>query len=384
MEREAMSKTKTQVAPKSAKGRPTDVLFASADVERLESKQSLPAKFLRLIDRLPMKRVCEGAVVAVKVHVGGNLGYTTIPPIFMRLLVQKIKEAGAKSVFLTDGPGATENAVVRGYTAEVLGAPIVLAAGQNEKYVYKRKMNFKTLKELELCGNVLDADALINFSHFKGHGDCGYGAACKNLAMGCVTTRSRGQLHQLEGGLELDSELCIKCKKCVDSCTHNAASWDKEKNRLSIFFHNCTYCRHCMLVCPTKAIKITGGGFEPFQKGMALATKEVLNAFDPQRILHINALMQITMLCDCWGFSTRPLIPDVGILASDNITAVENASLDLTRDGDPLPGSLPKGRELVAGNHLMERIHAKDPYVQIDQLEAVGLGSRAYRLVEVK
>jgi hypothetical protein len=184
--------------------------------------------------------------------------------------------------------------------------------------------------------------------------------------------------------MELDSELCIGCKKCVESCTHGAASWNKEKGRLSIFFHNCTYCRHCMLVCPKGAIKITGGGFEPFQYGLALAAKEVLKSFDPKRVLHINSLTQVTMLCDCWGLSTRPLIPDVGILASEQITAVENASLDLTRDFDPIPGSLPKGRQLVPGNHLMERIHAKDPYVQIDQLEAVGLGARQYRLREIK
>lgn len=362
----------------------TDVLFASADVDRLEAKLSLPAKFIRMLDRLPMDEVCQGAVVAVKIHVGGNLGYTTIPPLFMRLLVEKIKKAGAKSVFLTDGAGANDNATARGYTAEVLGAPIVAAAGMAEKYFYTHKVKFKTLKSLELCGQIMDADALINFSHFKGHGDCGYGAACKNLAMGCVTTRSRGDLHQLEGGLALDTELCIQCKKCVESCTHNAASWDKEKGRLKIFLHNCTYCRHCMLVCPTKAITITNSGFVPFQKGMALAAKEVLKGFDPKRVLHINAIMQVTMLCDCWGFSTRALIPDVGILASGNITAIEAASLDLTRDFDPIPGSLPKGRQLVEGRHLMERIHAKDPYVQIDQLEAVGLGSRAYNLVEVK
>ena len=275
-----MSKTMAKRAKKSGSG-PADVLFASADMERLESKLSLPAKFIRMLDRLPMERVCQGAVVAVKVHVGGNLGYTTIPPLFMRFLVEKIKKAGAKSVFLSDGAGATESATPRGYTAEVLGAPVIAAAGASEKYFYTRKMRYKTLKSLELCGNIMDADALINFSHFKGHGDCGYGAACKNLAMGCVTTRSRGQLHQLEGGLALDSELCIGCKKCVEACTHGAASWDKEKGRLSIFFHNCTYCRHCMLVCPKKAITITGGGFIPFQRGMALAAKEVLKGFDP-------------------------------------------------------------------------------------------------------
>jgi len=361
-----------------------EVLFASADVDRIESRASLPAKFKRMLDELPMKRVCQGACVCVKMHIGGNLGYTTIPPLFPRLLIEKIKEAGAKRVFVTDGSLSIHEAAARGYTAEVLGAPLVGAAGINDKYFYTRKVRYKSLRELQVCGNVADADALINFSHFKGHGDCGYGAACKNLAMGCVTQKSRGDLHHLEGGLSWDRARCIGCKKCVEACRRGAAHWNEKEKRLWIFYHNCVYCRHCMLVCPKKAITITGGGFVPFQHGLALAAREALRTFDPARVLHINVLTQITMLCDCWGFSMRPIMPDVGILASENIAAVEKASLDLTRDGDPLPGSMPKGYQLVEGRHLLERIHAKDPYVQIERLEAVGLGTSNYRLREVK
>ena len=361
-----------------------DVLFASAFVERLEARATLPAKFMRMLDRLPLARVCEGGVVALKVHVGGNIGFTTIPPIFVRMLVQRIKDAGAKSVFVTDGSGSIHEATARGYTAEVLGAPLVGAAGVRDKFFYRHKIGYKTLKEVEVCGNIEDADALINLSHFKGHGACGYGGAMKNLAMGCITQRSRGDLHQLEGGLEYNAKLCIKCKQCVEACTHGAARWNAKQDRLEIFYHDCLYCRHCVLACPKDAFKIAGGGFIPFQRGLAMAAREVLGTFEPGRALHINFLTQITMYCDCWGFSTPALIPDVGILASDGLVAVDNASLDLTRDGEPLPGSLPRGRELVEGRHLFQRIHGKDPYIQIEQMEAVGLGTAKYRLQEVR
>ena len=76
-------------------------------------------------------------------------------------------------------------------------------------------------------------------------------------------------------------------------------------------------------------------------------------------------------------------MPDVGILASENIVAVDKASLDLTRDAEPLPGSLPPGRKLLAGAHLFERIHAKDPYGLIRHMEAVGLGTSHYRLRQI-
>ena len=367
----------------AAKGQ-AEVLFASAAVERLEAKATLPAKFLRMLDRLPMKRVCGGATVAVKIHVGGHFGFTTIPPLFVRLLIEKIKAAGAKNVFVTDGSYSIGEATARGYTAEVLGAPLVGAAGVKDKFFYRHRIGYKTLKEVEIAGNVEDADALVNLSHFKGHGDCAYGAACKNLAMGCVTQKSRGWLHQLEGGLLYNEKLCVRCKKCVEACTRQAAQWNAERNRLEIFYHNCVYCRHCVLACPKDAIKISGGGFIPFQHGLALAAREVLRTFEPGRALHITFLTQITVYCDCWGFSTPALIPDVGIVASQDIAAVEKASLDLTRDGDPLPGSLPPGRKLVEGKHLFERIHGKDPYVQVDRLEAVGLGTGSYKLVEIK
>ena len=377
-------KVQSKPAARTKARRPAEVLFASADVERLDADATLPAKFERMLKQLPMERACKGGTVALKMHLGGHLGYTTIPPLFVRMLVQKIKDAGARSVFVTDGVGSAASAVARGYTAEVLGAPIIGAAGANDKYFYTRKVRYKTLREVQVCGNLVDADALINFSHFKGHGACGYGGACKNLAMGGVSGGTRGALHHLEGGLVWDRKRCIACKRCVAACRHDAAKWDDDEKRLTIFFHNCVYCRHCVLVCPKGAFRVEGGGFVPFMHGLALSAKEVLRTFDPARVLHINILTQITILCDCWGLSTRPMIPDVGILASEDLVAADKASLDLTRDGEPLPGSLPKGRQLVPGKHLLERVHAKDPYVQIAQMEAVGLGTPEYRLREIQ
>jgi uncharacterized Fe-S center protein len=379
----ATSKAKHTTSKRRTPKRAAEVLFAPAAVTRLEAGATLPARFMRVLGRMPMKRICDGGTVAVKVHVGGGIGYTTIPPLFIRLLIEKIKAAGAKRVFVTDGSLAVDAATARGYTTEVLGAPVLGAAGARDTFCYEHKVRYKTLRSIDVAGNIEDADALINLSHFKGHGDCGYGGACKNLAMGCVTQETRGHLHQLEGGLKYNEDLCIKCRKCVEACTRGAARWNEKQDRLEIFYHHCVYCRHCVLACPTGAIKITGGGFVPFQRGLALATKEVLGTFDPGRVLHINFLTQITVYCDCWGFSTPALIPDVGILASEDIVAVEGASLDLTRDGRPLPGSLPPGQELVEGEHMFERIHGKDPYIQIQQMEKVRLGTPAYRLRKV-
>ncbi|MBL7139291.1 MAG: DUF362 domain-containing protein [Planctomycetes bacterium] len=363
------------------------ILFASAAIERLEADATLPAKFERMLKRLPLRRISRDATVAVKMHLGGghdSIGYTTIHPVFVRMLIQKIRDAGARRVFVTDGSLTVEGAKGRGYTEEVLGVPIVPAGGIDDAHFYPHKVRYKSLKTVEVVGAIETADALVNLSHFKGHGDCAYGAACKNLAMGCVTETTRGHLHHLEGGLVYDESRCTKCKRCVRECQRGAARWNKERDRLEIFYHHCVYCRHCVLACPQEAIRIVGGGFVPFQHGLALAAREVLKTFDPARVVHITFLTQITPYCDCWGFSTPSLVPDVGILAGEDIVAIDNAALDLTRDGEPLPGSLPPDRPLVEGRHLFERIHGKDPYVQIQQMEKIGLGTPAYRLQEMK
>lgn len=75
------------------------------------------------------------------------------------------------------------------------------------------------------------------------------------------------------------------------------------------------------------------------------------------------------MLCNCWEFSTPSLVPDIGILTSNDITAIEKASLDAIKFENLLPNSLPVGRDLLQGNYLFEKIWGKDPYTQIKILE---------------
>ena len=76
-----------------------------------------------------------GRRTAIKVHLGGGHGFTTIHPFFMRRLVGKVKAAGAREVFAADGAEAVRSAVERGYTPEVLGCPILPVAGADDRQV---------------------------------------------------------------------------------------------------------------------------------------------------------------------------------------------------------------------------------------------------------
>jgi len=364
------------------------VKFATVKFDQLDKEATLPAKFQRMLDSLPLNEMVEGKTVALKMHLGGGLGYTTIHPLFVRILADALKSAGGK-VFITDIQHLTNDnfgvrgARDRGYSSDILDVPFLPVAGNADKYFYNKKIGYKSLEEIQIAGNIYDADVLIDFSHIKGHGVCGYGGALKNIAMGCVTQNTRRGLHALEGGIEWDRELCDHCEKCIKECRYDANKFN-DKGEYQIFYHHCTYCQHCVEICPNDALTFASQGFRDFQKGMALATKEVINTFDKNSVYYINVLLNITMLCDCWGFSTPSLVPDIGIMASDDIVAIEKASLDAIKTEDLLPNSLPIGRELREGKHLLEKIFGKDPYGQVEVLEESGMGNSDYSFDEIK
>ncbi|MDH7602283.1 MAG: DUF362 domain-containing protein [Armatimonadota bacterium] len=360
------------------------VFFASAKMKALRADASLPAKFRRLLSQFPLKGMFEGKTVAIKMHLGAHLGYTTIPPLFVRILVEEVKNAGGHP-FITDGRGSLAGAKARGYTEETVGCHIVEAAAHNERYYITVPINYLSLESVQICGEIANADAMIVLSHGKGHGHCGFGGAIKNIAMGCVTCKSRGEIHALiDTEFEWNAEACTHCYLCRDNCPAEAISFDKD-NRLQINLHHCRYCMHCVTSCPQNAIKINEEGMRQFQKGMALVTKACLDTFEPNRVLFINHVCSVTPFCDCWGFSSLPIVPDVGIFAGDDIVAVEQASIDSIKTENYIPGSLPHPYEVrdVPG-HLFQKIHGKDPYLQCEEAAKAGLGSREYEIVEVE
>ncbi len=360
------------------------VWFASAKVKRLRAEETMPAKFQRVLGGLDLKVMFEGKRVAVKMHVGGHIGYSTIHPVFVRALIAAVKEAGGDP-FITDGSFSVPEATARGYTAEVLGAPIYPVAGAQDKYYYERPVGYRSLEKVQVAGNIADADAMVVLSHGKGHGHCGFGGAIKNIAMGCVTVETRRWIHALiDTEFSWDAEACQHCYVCQENCPGLAIRFSDE-GEFRVFLHHCRYCMHCVTSCPAHAIEIREEGIRYFQEGMARATKAVLDTFEPNRVLYVTALLNITPLCDCWGFTTPALVPDVGIMASQDIVAIEQAALDSIDARKLIPGSLPAQLELGEGDgHLFERIWYKDPYLQVETAAEIGLGSREYEVVEVE
>ena len=181
-----MAKQATRRATRK-RSTPAVVYFGSAAVQRPNADATLPAKFARILKKLDLKHLCQGARVPIKMHLGGGLGYTTIHPVFVRALVRALQDAGGKPFVVDAHFGTIASAAERGYTAEALGCPIVAAGGPYDSHLVPRKVRHRRLQEMRVFGAIWDAPCLINFAHVKGHGDCGHAGACKNIAMGCVT-----------------------------------------------------------------------------------------------------------------------------------------------------------------------------------------------------
>jgi len=357
------------------------VFFASAVPARLDRELTLPAKFRRLLAALPIQECVRGKTVAIKMHLGGALGYTTIHPLFVKLLVDHIRSGKPRDVFVTDGSVA--GASDRGYARQTVGAELRPAFTGDGKDVRRKRTGWPPLPSVLVSRLVTDADVLINLSHVKGHGDCGFGGACKNLAMGCIPGESRGRLHALEGDLTWDRARCIHCGKCIEECPVGANKFD-EQGEYRIFWHHCKLCRHCMLICPTGAIRIEKHDFDRFQEGLARVARIVVNSFRKGHVFHLNFVTQVTIFCDCWGMTTPSLVPDVGIFGSEDIVAADHASLRSIKVKNLIPGSLTPPFRLGKGRHLFEKLHGRDPFAQVRSLEKLGAGSTAYRVVKVR
>ena len=361
---------------------PETVTFASCQARQLRPDATLPAILDRMLKKWDFKGRFHRKKVAIKMHLGGGLGYSTIHPFLVARVVKAVKDAGGDP-FITDTPWAVNGAWQRGYTQEVVGAPLAAVAGPSDKYVYVRKVGYRSLKTVRLAGAIVDADALIVLSHGKGHGHSGFGGAIKNIAMGCVDSWTRGQIHRLMSAtFKWHSDRCTGCMLCRDNCPNKAITYSDKT--ISIFDHHCKYCMHCTRACPKGALTIDESGYRYFQHGMAVTVREVLKTFPKNAVLYITALLNVTPFCDCWGFTTPSIVPDIGIVAGDDIVAVETAALDLIQAENFIAGSLPHPLQRRGAGHLLQQIHGKDPYIQVDECAKLRLGARKYKLVEVR
>ncbi len=369
---------------------PSTVYFGSARQTRLEAKETLPAKLDLILDKLHLRERVKGETVAIKMHTGNNMVYSTIHPIFVRRVVQAIKDGGGKP-FVVDVNWDAAGAEQRGYASEVIGCQVYPAAGPDEKYFYEHERPYKNIKSWKLAGVIQDASFLVNFAHVKGHPSCSFGGNFKNLALGCMAGETRGAMHDT---FQYDPywfpEKCPDedtLQRIKQACPFEALVDDKDHpGILHLHCEPCNQCGRCLKVAPAGSLKIDAANFHSFQEACAISTSIVLSTFAPGKVIHLSLAAHMTPVCDCFGFTTMPILPDAGIFGSDDIVAIDRAVLDVTGQSRLIEENLPLVMEVhTREGHPFQQIHGplKDPYQVTVFGEGLGLGSRDYDLVDI-
>ncbi|MBN2548314.1 MAG: DUF362 domain-containing protein [Anaerolineales bacterium] len=366
------------------------VYYGSPRQSRLQASETLPAKLDLIMERLNLRERVKGEQVVIKLHVGNGIGYSTVHPVFVRKVVQAVIEGGGKP-YIVDVDWDVHGCTERGYTAEVLGCPVFPSAGVNEQYAYPHEHTYKNIQRWLVAGMVQDATFLINFAHAKGHPSCSYGGAIKNIALGCMAGETRGAMHDT---MQYDPywfpELCPdeETRQRIKAvCPFEALVDDKEHpGYLHLHPEQCNACGRCLKVAPPGSLKIDAVNFDSFKEACAISTQITLSTFAPGKATHLCLATQIIPLCDCFGFSSMPILPDAGVFGSDDIVALDEAVLDVTARTPLIEENLPAALEVhTRQGHPLQWLHGplKNPYKVNEYAEQLGVGSRQYELVDV-
>lgn len=355
---------------------------------RTTPKQNLLDKLDTLLDSADLKSAfSERDLVAVKIHFGeaGNTAY--LRPIYVRKVVETIKKLGGKP-FLTDAntlysgarsdaPEHLITAIQNGFPYSVIGAPIVIADGLRGRSEKAVPVDLKQFKEVYIGREIVEADALVSVAHFKGHELSGFGGAIKNMGMGCASRRGKMAQHA-DLSPKVTKKKCIGCGDCVEHCSQDAISVEDEK--ASIDSEKCIGCGECILVCPNEAVSIRWSASIPvFLEKMIEYTVGVIKGKE-KKTFYVNFITDVSPACDCHGNNDAPIVRNIGVLASRDPVAIDQACVDMVNQEPALPGCCLE-TNTAAGEDKFKGLYPKvDWEIQLDYAQQLGLGSRTYVL----
>ncbi|MBI4744043.1 MAG: DUF362 domain-containing protein [Actinobacteria bacterium] len=369
----------------------SDVFFADA---RSRSGNNLFTKIKNLFEAANLKDVFKkDDFVALKVHFGepGNLGY--VKPNLIRQIVEKIKEYKAHP-FLTDtntlyvgqrsnAINHIKSAIENGFAYSVVNAPIIIADGLTGKEYYEVEINQNYFKTVKIGGAIHHSDSIIVVSHFKGHEATGFGGTLKNLGMGSGSRSGKQMMHS-DILPTIEIEKCNACAKCIRWCPANAIQVFKDNNQkyAKIDEKKCIGCGECTVTCNYRAIAINWKEeADVLQKKIVEYAYGVLKNKENQAG-YFNFLLDITPDCDCTSWNDIPFVNDIGIMASKDPVAIDQAGVDIVNQKIGLEGRLTEN--LKAGEDKFRSIHKNINWeVQLEYAEKLKLGSRKYNLIEV-
>jgi uncharacterized Fe-S center protein len=330
-------------------------------------------------------------MVAIKLHFG-ELGNTAfIRPVFIRKIVESIKAVGGVP-FLTDSntlyagmrsdtPRHISTAIHNGFAFSVVNAPIVIADGLKGKSETSVTINQKRFKKVHIASEINEADSIVSIAHFKGHELGGFGGTIKNIGMGCASRKGKLDQHSTVNP-KVKAKKCIGCGDCIEHCSQNAIALVEEKAVISD--KKCIGCGECIITCPNGAVKILWNQSVPvFHENMVEYTMGVLKG-KKGKALFLNFITDVSPACDCVPFNDSPIVRDIGVVASTDPIAIDQASVDLVNGEPALPGSRINNENADPGRDKFKDMYPNiDWQIQLDYAENIGLGSRDYELEKI-
>ena len=327
----------------------------------------------------------DGKFVAIKMHFGerGNLSF--LRPNYARAVVDVVKELGGKP-FLTDCntmyPGSRKNALEHlycawenGFTPLTVGCPIIIGDGlKGTDDVAVPVAGGEYVKEAYIARAIYDADVIVSLNHFKCHEMTGIGGALKNLGMGCASRAGKKVLHSSIRPT-VNEDACVGCGKCVRECAHGACTL--KDGKAFIDENKCAGCGRCIGACNRDAIQSDFG--VPCTEMHGRIAEYAAAVVRGKPAFHVSFICDVSPHCDCHGMNDAPLVPDVGIAASDDPVALDHACADLVNAAPVSPGSALDGVE-VNGDVFTSMHPATRWRDAIAEGERMNLGRSDYEL----
>ncbi len=325
--------------------------------------QITPEGFMKVYEKI--SKELEGKV-GVKVHFGeeGNTYYVK-PELFKNIVLDCNGTFIETNVLYKSPRQQTDSHIAlaksHGFTyapIDILDAPGELLIENVEGCQHYNKFYFGK--------NLDNYNSFLIISHFKGHGSSGFGGAIKNISMGFATPKGKLAMHRNNFPV-CEHNRCTNCDSCAVECPANAIT----TNPFSIDVEKCTGCGKCIDVCPNDALRYPKDKEDiqtVFCERLVEYAKAILNRHE--KMVYINVLVDISTSCDCSKNPGKPFVPNIGILASTDIVAIEKASHDL-----------------VAKAH-----GCKDPFLeavktsglrQIEYAYELGMGNKNYKLINL-
>ncbi len=277
------------------------------------SAQGLQKVFDRVSEPLTGK-------VAVKLHTGEPHGPNIIPRPWVESLIQNALPSACIVETNTYYEGDRFTTEQHRETLKVNGwtfCPVDIMDEQGTVFLPVR--GGKWFTEMSMGKNIVNYDSLFVLTHFKGHAVGGFGGSCKNIGIGCADGRTgKAMIHTTPGSDDM---------------------WDITK--------------------------------EEFMERMTESAKAVVDHFSGH-ITFVNVLRNMSVSCDCEGVAAAPVVtPNIGILASRDILAIDQASVDLVY-------------ALGDADHkdLVERIESRHGLRQLTYMKELHMGNDRYRLVD--